>query len=164
MSVDASNVIIDVVETKVDSFMDKIKDTIENIHDAIPGISFSPEVCNALKLLVAENPEVFSSMENTLNAIIADDKIDSRDVPHLLLLVKKVYDLARNRKDVLQKVDVYDMVKGVLRLLIVIFMKRNSKNTAETVEHFDAIISSAIELIRIQNTISGGSCFKICGL
>ena len=56
------------------------------------------------------------------------------------------------------------MVKGVLRLLIVIFMKRNSKNTAETVEHFDAIISSAIELIRIQNTISGGSCFKICGL
>ena len=82
MSVDASNVIIDVVETKVDSFMDKIKDTIENIHDAIPGISFSPEVCNALKLLVAENPEVFSSMENTLNAIIADDKIDSRDVPH----------------------------------------------------------------------------------
>ena len=40
MSVDASNVIIDVVETKVDSFMDKIKDTIENIHDAIPGISF----------------------------------------------------------------------------------------------------------------------------
>ena len=130
MSVDASNVIIDVVETKVDSFMDKIKDTIENIHDAIPGISFSPEICNALKLLVAENPEVFSSMENTLNAIIADDKIDSRDVPHLLLLVKKVYDLARNRKDVLQKVDVYDMVKGVLRLLIVIFMKRNSKNTA----------------------------------
>ena len=53
-------------------------------------ITISPEMKKYFLLLCKDKPEFFNDIESSLKKIIMDDKIDTKDIPEIMILVSKV--------------------------------------------------------------------------
>ena len=59
-------------------------------------------------LLCKEQPDFFKDIESSLKKIILDNKIDTKDIPEIILLVTKAYQIIKSDKGVPQ-IDPYEL-------------------------------------------------------
>ena len=99
-----------------------------------------------LLLLCKEAPEMFLEIENTLKEIIEDNKIDTKDLPKILLLVSKVYNnvkVTQNR----YMIEPYVIIKLLLSISLIAYLNSNVNN--KLLIDLINVIESSINLLKL---------------
>jgi hypothetical protein len=113
-------------------------------------ITLTPEMKKYFLLLCKDKPEFFNDVESSLKKIIMDDKIDTKDIPEIIILVKKVYEIINGDKKV-PKVDPYELIKTLLQQLFIIYTETNKIQKSELVVDLVSIIEAAINLVKLKS-------------
>lgn len=126
-------------------------------------IKLTPEIQKYFLILCKESPDLFGDFEKTLKKIISDDKINTKDIPDILVLVSKVYKVIKENKGI-PMIEPYELIKILLHLTFVVYIETNKVNNSQLLLDLLQIIDSSIELIKltpIKNiNIGFFKCFK----
>jgi len=113
-------------------------------------ITISPEMKKYFLLLCKDKPEFFNDIESSLKKIIMDDKIDTKDIPEIMILVSKVYGIIKGDKNV-PKIDPYELIKTLLQQLFIIYAETNKIQNSELVVALVNIIDASINLVKLKS-------------
>jgi hypothetical protein len=124
-------------------------------------IKLTPEIQKYFLLLCKESPEIFGLFEETLKKIILDDKIDSKDIPDILVLVSKIYKMIKENKGI-PTIDTYELIKTLIHLGFIVYIETNKIENKDAVLDLLRIIDASIDLIKLTPIIPkrGWLCFK----
>jgi hypothetical protein len=118
-------------------------------------IQVSPEIQNFLLLLCKEQSCFFSDVEISLNKIILDNKIDTKDIPEIILLVTKVYEIITTDTTVFSKVDTkfdpYELIKTILNMVFTLYIETNKVQNKQLATELLKIIDVSIDLIKLKS-------------
>ena len=114
-------------------------------------IQVSPEIQNFLLLLCKEKSGFFSDVEISLNKIILDNKIDTKDIPEIMLLVAKVYEIITADTTVFSKVDPYELIKTILNIVFTLYIETNKVQNKQLATELLKIIDVSIDLIKLKS-------------
>lgn len=99
-------------------------------------------------LLCKESPELFGTFEENLKKIISDDKINTKDIPDILLLVSKVYNIIKTNKGI-PIIDPYKLIKSLLHVAFAVYIETNKIENSLLLLDLLNIIDSSIDLIKM---------------
>lgn len=165
-SVEISTTIVsDIVEQ---TFLDLVKKSIEN-EDLKKKISIpiTPEVTNVINNIISLTPNTLTDIEKAIIQIMKDGKIDSKDIPNLIVVIQRIYQFIYSLKDTKfdakKRADITGTsLKYLLRLLV---LERKIKIDEEKREEFftqtDALIDSCIGLLSYSKSLKTKGCCKI---
>lgn len=128
-------------------------------------IELSDDTTSVLYKLIYFSPDFLNEIDKLVNEIIKDNKIDSNDIPNLILLIKKLYELIHKLKEInftdAKKVEI---CSNILKFLIRFLVEErkvniNSENKELVLELIDTLIDSCISLIHFSDNIKTSSCF-----
>jgi hypothetical protein len=124
-------------------------------------VKLTPEIQKYFLLLCKESPDLFGSFEETLKKIILDDRINSKDISDILVLVSKVYRIIRENKGV-PIVDSYELIKILIQLVFIVYIETNKIENSQLLLDLLKIVESSIDLIKLTPIIpkKGWLCFK----
>ena len=124
-------------------------------------LKLTPEIQKYFLLLCKESPDLFGTVEETLKKIISDNRIDTKDIPDILVLVSKVYKTINGNKFI-PIVDPYELIKTLLHITLVIYLETNKVENPQLLLDLLKIVESSIDLIKLTPIIpkKGWLCFK----
>lgn len=115
-------------------------------------IQLSPDIKKYLFILCKESPELFESFESSLKQIILDNKIDTKDIPEILILVNRVYSEINSKQKLQINIDPYELVKTLLHVVFVVYVETNKVENSELLLNVLNIIDASIGLIKLKPT------------
>lgn len=125
-------------------------------------IKLTPEIQKYFLLLCKESPDLFGIFEETLKRIILDNKINTKDIPDILLLVSKVYNTIKINKGV-PTIDPYELIKSLLHVAFAVYLETNKVENSLLLLDLLNIVDSAIDLIKITPIVPKKmGCFFKC--
>lgn len=149
------------------TIIDLVKKSLENedIKNKI-SLSITPEVTSIINNIITLTPETLTDIEKAAIEIIKDGKIDSKDIPHLIIVIQRIYQfiysLKLSKLDTKKRADMTStLLKYLLRLLVLerkINIDENKK--AEFFAQTDALIESCISLLSYSTSLKTKGCFK----
>lgn len=102
-------------------------------------------------LLLKEEPTYFSELEKIIEKLLADNVINSKDIPDLLVGVTLTYKLVEKNKHAIKNADYYDIVKTLIQISFEIFLEKKCNNDQKILlEQLLAIINASIDLIKLK--------------
>jgi hypothetical protein len=111
-------------------------------------------------LIIKENPKIFIDMEVSIENIIKDGKIDIKDIPDLLVVISKLYEILHNFKDNFKNEDLYEFVKTLLNIVFMVYMDEHNIENKTLFQNMQTLVSAAVDLIKLQQTLKKSkSCF-----
>lgn len=124
-------------------------------------VKLTPEIQKYFLLLCKESPDLFGLFEETLKKIMLDDRINSKDISDILVLVSKVYRIIRENKGV-PIVDSYELIKILIQLVFIVYIETNKIENSQLLLDLLKIVESSIDLIKLTPIIQkkGWLCFK----
>ena len=150
-----------VIKSLVDILSKKIND--ENIK-----IDLSKESIAIIAKIIKASPDFLDDIEKSMVEIIKDNKIDSNDIPNLISVIQKLYELIYKNKDIkLDNNKCAEISSSVLKFIIhTLILERkikiNEENQVVILALIDKLIDSCINLISFQNSIKvKGFCKSI---
>lgn len=141
------------VETKTEDVKQLFIELVEKFLLQPPknmSIKLSPGIHKNILLICKELPEIFKSVESSLNNIISDNKINTKDIPEILVLVNKVYCKINNKKTLQVIVEPYELLKKILHIGFVVYVEHNKIENSELLLTFLNIIDTSIDLIKLR--------------
>ena len=162
--IDPSNVVVNVIEETLVEF---IKKSIENddINNKI-SIKLTPETITIIKNIIKVSPSSFLDIEKGINEVIKDGKINSKDIPQLIIIIQVLYRQFYSLQHVaLDSVKRSELVSSVLKYIIrLMVLERKIKVEKENEEEFyketDILIDSCVSLLSFQKSIKTKGCIK----
>lgn len=162
-----TNIVSNIIEQ---TFVDLVKKSLENeeIKKKI-AIPLTPEVTNVINNIISLTPNTLTDIEKATIQIIKDGKIDSKDIPNLIVVIQRLYQFIYSLKnvkfDAKKRADITSTsLKYLLHLLV---LERKIKIDEEKQEEFftqtDALIDSCIGLLSFPKSLKTKGCFKIFG-
>ena len=168
---DVMESIIDDVESKQEEINVKVKEiNLEEKKDEFPiqtfiqlfelfliqdktkltklNLNITPEIQKYFLILCKESPELFGSLEETLKKIIVDNRIDTKDIPDIIVLVSKIYRIIIENKGI-PNVDPYELIKTLLQISLDIYIETNKVENPQLLFDLLRIIDSSIDLIKL---------------
>jgi hypothetical protein len=143
-----TEVIIDITKITfsqmLENFLNQNKDKLDSL-----SIKISPEMHKYFLLLCKEKGDFFTDIDSSLKKIILDDKIDTKDIPEIIVLVTKVYEIIKSDKAV-PKVDPYELIKTLLNMVFTLYIETNKVQNKELAADLLKIIGVAIDLIKLK--------------
>jgi len=127
----------------VESYLTQDSSNLEKIN-----IKLTPDVQKYFLLLCKESPDLFGSFEEGLKKIIQDNKINTKDIPDIIVLVSKVYAIINSKKGI-PNIDPYELIKTLLNLTLVIYIDTNKIQNPELLVELLKIVDSSIDLIKL---------------
>jgi hypothetical protein len=164
---DASNVIVDVIEK---TFIDIVQNSLTSliIRDKLmkTQVNLSPELIEIVKKILSATPDCFNDIEKAVNEIIKDGKIDSKDIPQLIIVVQKLYQIIYSLKDI--KIDAKkrsEFTAAVLKYIVhLLIVERKIPVEEEKEIQFltdcDALIDACVGLLSFPKSIKTKGCLK----
>ena len=136
--------------------------------DKIKNINFTlnSEDITIIHKIISYSPEFFNEIDKLINEIIKDGKIDSNDIPNLILLIKKIYELIHNLKSVkLDNDKRLEICKSILKFIIRVLIDEriivvNNENKQIVLELIDNLIDSCVSLMHFSSNIKNSTCFS----
>jgi hypothetical protein len=131
----------------------------KKISDANIKISLSKETTSIIAKIIKSSPDFLDDIEKSMIEIIKDNKIDSNDIPNLISLIQKLYELIYKNKDIkLDNNKCAEISSAVLKFIIhTLILERkikiNEENQVVILALIDKLIDSCINLISFQNSI-----------
>ena len=123
------------------------------------------EVVIIIKLLDG-SPSYFNDIEKTLAEIIKDNKIDSTDIPNIIALIQKLYELIYNIKAVkLDGKKRCEVCASILKFLIHLLVeeriiKIDDEQKTKFLNDVDKLIDSFIGLLRLPKELKTKNCLQ----
>jgi len=163
ISTDASNIIVDTIEK---TLIDIIKNSLDSPKLLKTDINLTPEVTNIIKKLLSITPDTFSDIEKSANQIIKDNKIDSSDIPQLIILVQRIYQFIHSLKD--SKLDTNKrseytatILKFIIQLLVLHGkIKIEEDKQIEFLKNVGILIDSCVGLLSFPKSLKTKGCIK----
>lgn len=149
------------------TLIDLVKKSLENedIKNKI-SVSITPEVTSIINNIISLTPETLTDIEKAAVEIIKDGKIDSKDIPHLIIVIQRIYQfiysLKLSKLDTKKRADMTSTLLKYLLRLLVLERKINidENNKAEFFAQTDALIESCISLLSYSTSLKTKGCFK----
>jgi len=128
----------------LENFLNQNKDKLDSL-----SIKISPEMHKYFLLLCKEKGDFFTDVDSSLKKIILDDKIDTKDIPEIIILVTKVYEIIKSDKG-FPKVDPYELIKTLLNMVFTLYIETNKVQNKELATDLLKIIDVSIDLIKLK--------------
>lgn len=164
LSLDISNIIVNVVE---ETFVDLVKKTLENEEmKKKMSISLTPEVIKVINSIISQSPNTLIDIEKAVIEIIKDDKIDSKDIPNLIVVIQRIYQFIYSLKsvkfDAKKRANITsELLKFLLQLLVLERkIKIDEDKQADFLSQSNALIDSCISLLSYSKSLKVKGCFK----
>lgn len=161
-----------VVETTVSNIVEQtlvelVKKSLENedMKNKIT-IQLSSEVINVINNIISLTPEVMIDIEKAILEIIKDGKIDSNDIPNLIVVIQRIYLLIYSYKNV--KLDAKKRtfitatsLKYIIHLLVLERkIKIDEDRQADFFTQIDILIESCVGLLSYSKSLKTKGCLK----
>lgn len=162
--------IMDITDTDVTSnsallpFIDLLKYVIKTENKINNYILLDKKTTDMILTIIDKNPEYFIVFEITMKNIIRDNKIDSKDIPDIIILVQKLYEILFKLK--INKLDTIkcSVICGEVAKLLVHVLVKDGKikinNEKEFLEQSDKLIDVCISLIKLAKQLKPPNFFK----
>ena len=170
------DVLIDTVEENaIDSLAEKtvallIKNSLSNLEMKNKlrkiQINLDDDLINVMEKILSVSPDMFENIEKSVNEIVKDGKIDSKDVPQLIIVVKQIYQIIyslKNKKfDAEKRAELAGSVlKYCIRALVVLDkIKIEHSKEEQFVNDCDLLIDACIGLLSFPKKIKTKGCIK----
>jgi len=156
-NVEETQVVDDVVKNIIDLINDSIKEN-ENI-------KLSPYEVNFIKLILANSPQSFVDMENSISSIISDNTINASDIPKFITLVKDFYVVVKNinaSNTSLTGDQVVNISAGIIKFILPIILKKSNVYNEVIIQNANTIIDTCVDLLLIIPDIKKLKCSLLC--
>ena len=129
-------------------------------------IQLTHEVTNVINSIISLTPDTLSDIEKATLEIIKDGKIDSNDIPNLIVIIQRMYQFIYSLKnanfDAKKRADITaSSLKYILHLLV---LERKIKIDEDKQTEFfmqtDALIESCIGLLSYSKSLKTKGCLK----
>ena len=117
-------------------------------------IKLNPELIGILTSIIKNNPDQFSTIEESFKNILKDGKIDSSDIPYLMELLSDIYKIIVNLKIDNDKSSPSELCGQIVKLILNIMITEKFiviENEVEMKKSFNTLVDSSVMLI----TLSG---------
>ena len=114
--------------------------------------------------IISANPDLFKEIEDILKNIIRDNKIDSKDIPDIMMLLQKIYEIIHDLKDLKLNVEkctetISILVKFVINVLIEEeIIKIDSDIRSGIQENLNKLIDVSMNLILLTTKMKPNFC------
>ena len=136
-----------------------------------PNIQLDEKTQSIINKLLKFSPGVLTEIETVFIEIVKDNKIDSNDIPNLIILVQKLYELIYKAKDIhLDSEKTAEVCGTILKFLVhKLVEERKIKIDEANQDVFflmtDKLIDSCVSLLKFPKLVKGAGCLKkIMGL
>ena len=156
------------VSILVELFIDVVKKSIEDeVVNNKMRIKLTPDVKNVLNNMISLSPNTLNDIEKAVTDIIKDDKIDSNDIPNLIVVIQRIYQFIYSLKKV--KLDAKKRseftsisLKYIIHLLVLLGKIKISEDKREQfLSQSDALVDSCSNLLSFSKTIKTPGCLKL---
>jgi len=120
--------------------------------------------------VLIKSPDFLKDIEDAFVEIVKDNKIDSSDLPNLILLVQKLYELVYKAKDIkLDTTKRAEVCGTVLKFIIYVLVEERKIKLDEDKKIAFLVltknlIDSCVSLLSFSKILKGSSCLKILGM
>lgn len=131
-------------------------------------IQLSPEVTSVINNIISLTPDTLTDIEKAVIEIIKDGKIDSKDIPNLIVVIQRIYQFIYSLKKV--KFDAKkrttitsEVLKYILRVLVLerkIKIDEDPEKLYEFYTQVDALIDSCVDLLSYSKSLKTKGCLK----
>jgi len=160
----ASNIVSVIIEQ---TLVDLVKKSLENeeMKKQI-SIQLTSEITSVINNIISLSPNTLTDIEKAAVEIIKDNKIDSKDVPNLIVIIQRIYQVIYSLKT--QKLNTKkraEITSTVLKYIIhLLVLERKIKVDEDKQSEFftqtDLLIDSCIGLLSYSNSLKIKGCFK----
>jgi len=159
-----TNIVSNILE---ETFIDLVKKSLENEETKKKiSIPLTPEVTSIINNIISLTPNTLTDIEKAAIEIIKDGKIDSKDIPNLIIVIQSLYQFIYSLKnvkfDAKKRADVTSSsLKYILHLLVLEKkIKIDEERQAEFLTQMDALIDSCIGLLSYSKSLKTKGCLK----
>ena len=113
------------------------------------------------------HPKSIDYLEDFGKIIIKDGKINSNDIPQLIILVQRIYQVLYNIKNYkLDSIKISDITSKILKFIIHILVEKKKikiekQNEEEFFRQTNLLIDSCISLLSFPKSIKVKGCFRL---
>ena len=129
-------------------------------------LTLDNDVVDMFHKIMALSPNSFVDIQKSLSAIVLDGKINSEDIPQLIVLVKSIYqtiNAVKNSKVSATKMT--ELVGGVIKLAFHVLVKEGKIKIDDDkhsvfLDQFDELVDSCVSLLSFTESLKHVGCFK----
>lgn len=127
-------------------------------------VEISPNAKNAIHIILERNPLLFHNIQNSIKNMTKDSKIDSNDIPDIILCVQQIYEIVCSVKSY-NKEELANITSCIIKTIIHILVEERKIDVAEDKkESFlaisDKLVDSCITLMRLPSIMKPPGCLK----
>jgi len=166
---DPSNVFVKIAEETFSEIIKKI--LLSEADKQKYSFIISTENLDIMNKIISKTPNTFNDIEDSIKEIIKDGKINSNDIPQLIILVQRIYQVLYNIKNYkLDSIKISDITSKILKFIIYILVEKKKikiekQNEEEFFRQTNLLIDSCISLLSFPKSIKVKGCWKsiFCG-
>jgi hypothetical protein len=150
-----------------ETIVDLIKSALENNgFEENLELPINPEVIDVMNKIMVAAPNFLGDIQDALTAIVLDGKINSKDIPQLIILVKSLYKHIYSLKGVKMNSEKRSEISaGVIKFIFHLLVKENKiKIDADYqvafLDQFDELVDSCVSLLGFSKMINPTGCWK----
>ena len=129
-------------------------------------LTLDNDVVDVFHKIMELSPNSFVDIQKSLSAIVFDGKINSEDIPQLIVLVKSIYqtiNAVKNSKVSATKMT--EQVGGVIKLAFHVLVKEGKIKIDDDkhsvfLDQFDELVDSCVSLLSFTESLKPVGCFK----
>jgi len=123
----------------------KNKSELEHIN-----IKLTPELSSFILILCKEFPSFFYYVELSLSKILKDNTINTKDIPEIIYIIIKLYEIIKTHKKEIKNLEPDDIIKTLIKLLFIIYIQNNKIKNPELEKNIESIIDASLNLINLK--------------
>jgi len=125
-------------------------------------IKLTPDQLHILQVLLANSPSSLTDLNNCLNLIIKDGKIDASDIPLFMKIIREVYMVCHQNKAI-KVATIATTLAPVLKYIICISLKEKDLATPYVLDCCNNIIDTSVQMIQLQSSLKPKKwALKLC--
>jgi len=149
------------------TFIDLVKKSLETEEMKKKfSVPLTPEVIRIINNIIEVTPNILTDIEKAMLETIKDGKIDSKDIPNLIIIIQSLYQFIYSLKDVKfdakKRADITaSSLKVILQLLVLERkIKIDEENQEEVLSQINTLIDSCISLLNYSKSLKPKRCLK----
>lgn len=161
-----TNIVSNIVEQ---SLVDLVKKSLENdeMKKKIT-ITLTPELTSVINNIISLTPNTLTDIEKATIEIIKDGKIDSNDIPNLIVIVQKIYQFIYSLKsmklDAKKRANITgELLKYIVHLLVLerkIKIDEDPEKIYQFYSQVNALIDSCVDLLSYSKSLKTKGCLN----